>query len=194
MNNIVEIHKMNYNIRNVISTRICKRVLNFYKCISELLGLQIHVCASDNANVNSSASQVANVGGNYNNNANNTGPFYVNVNNTASNTNSNIGARCVASYPYSGQYFMSNKVLRSFTGSIITTSMNIINSMNSCRCRSQSICLILAKVNGKTLLTKERVSNLYLLLVESPLEPNRGYTNNLYNLASVHANTTRRVG
>lgn len=140
----------------------------------------------DYANVNSNASYVANVGGNYNNNADNTGPFYVNVNNSASNTNTNIGARCVASNPYSGQHFITMskifEMLRSFTGSI-TSSMSIINiSMKSCEYRSQRTRLILAKDIGKMLLAKERVSNLYKVLVESPLEPNRGYTINSNNL------------
>ena len=84
------------------------RNLNLYFNIFKFLGLQIFRCGSDNANVNSNTSYVANVGGNYNNNADNTGPFYVNVNNSASNTNSNIGGRSVAAYPCSGQYFYKN--------------------------------------------------------------------------------------
>lgn len=187
MNNIIlELEKSNYNIRSEISMiKLYKSLLNFYKDINKLLGSRVQVCA-DYANVNSNASYVANVGGNYNNNADNTGPFYVNVNNSASNTNTNIGARCVASNPYSGQHFITMskifEMLRSFTGSI-TSSMSIINiSMKSCEYRSQRTRLILAKDIGKMLLAKERVSNLYKVLVESPLEPNRGYTINSNNL------------
>lgn len=47
-------------------------------------------------NVNSNAGNVPNVGGNWNNDLNNSGPWVVNCNNSPSNTNTNIGVRCVA--------------------------------------------------------------------------------------------------
>lgn len=186
MNSIIlEFEKSNYNIRSRINiVKIYKSSLNFYRYINKLLGSMVQICV-DQAYVNSNASYVANVGGNYNNTADNTGPFYVNVNNSASNTNTNIGARCVASTPYSGQHFILTskffEMLRSFTGSI-TSSMSININAKSCDYRSQRTHLILAKFNGKMLLAKERVSNLYLVLVESPLELNRGYTINSNNL------------
>lgn len=189
--------RVNNNIfNNLIRAGNCTQelnmgVLNPFSSIMESLGLQIHVSASDNANVNSNASYVANVGGNYNNDAGNTGPFYVNVNNNASNTNDNIGARLVAAYPYSGQY--SYRILRLFTGFIISIITSKISS-KVIRYRSQCICYALAKVNGKILLTKGWVSSSLNKIVEDLLESNRGYFYNNPYLSSVYGKFTSERG
>ena len=171
------------------------RLLDSYLDIIKSLGLQIHVSASDNANVNSNASYVANVGGNYNNDAANDGPFYVSVNNNASNTNNNIGARLVAAYPYSGQYSYrtSNRILRLFTGFITSIITSKISS-KVIRYRSQCICYALAKVNGKILLTKGWVSSSLNKIVEDLLESNRGYLYNNPYLSSVYGKFTSERG
>lgn len=52
----------------------------------------------DYFNVNTAASQAANVGGNWNNNLGNSGPFNCNVNNASSNSNTNYTARVVAAF------------------------------------------------------------------------------------------------
>lgn len=192
LNSNVNNNIFNYFIRgkNYIK-ELNMRLLDSYLDIIKSLGLRIHVSASDNANVNSNASYVANVGGNYNNDAANTGPFYVNVNNNASNTNDNIGARLVAAYPYSGQY--SYRILRLFTGFITSIITNKISSKVN-RYRSQRICYALAKVNGKILLTKEWVSSSLNKIVEDLLESNRGYFYNNPYLSSVYGKFTSERG